>query len=103
MLNVVEVFGNIMVEYDYFECIILCVMVFSLFRKYWFDYCGDDIDLFIRRVMNWIWGSLLYIICGVGYGGWYGSWGVCFIYVIMFGFESFVSVGEIYFNFDVLR
>lgn len=103
MLNAAEVFGNIMVEYDYPECTTSCVTALSLFRKHWPDYRGDDIDLFIRRATNWIRGSSLHITRGAGYGGWYGSWGVCFTYATMFGLESLASVGETYSNSDVSR
>ena len=90
MFNVAEVFGNIMVEYDYPECTTACVMALSLFRKHWPEYRTDDIDIFIRRATNWIKTNQRID------GSWYGSWGICFTYATMFALESMASVGEKY-------
>lgn len=86
-----------MVEYEYFECIIVVVMVLFFFCKYWLEYRIKEIECFIECVVKWI------KIVQKLYGGWYGSWGICFIYVIMFVFESLVSIGEIYKNSDYVK
>jgi lanosterol synthase len=90
-LNAAEVFGRIMVEYDYPECTTAVVTVLSLFQQF-SDYRSKDIDrikgsalAYIRRAMR-------------KDGSWYGSWGICFTYASMFALESLASVGETYEN-----
>ena len=43
MLNAAEVFGRIMIEYDYPECTTACVTALSLFHKHWPEYRTADI------------------------------------------------------------
>ncbi|UKZ70780.1 uncharacterized protein TrAtP1_011749 [Trichoderma atroviride] len=97
LLNAAEVFGRIMVEYDYPECTTACVTVLSLFRKHWPEYRTDDINLFIKRATNWI----------KGYqrpdGSWYGSWGICFTYAGMFALQSMAAIGENYSNSKIAK
>lgn len=101
LLNAAEVFGRIMIEYDYPECTTSCVTALNLFRKHWPDYRRDDIDLFIKRATDWIRGNALHTTKGSEKGGWYGSWGICFTYATMFGLESLASVGETYHTSEV--
>ena len=88
-LNAAEVFGRIMVEYDYPECTTAVVTVLSLFQEF-SDYRSTEIDAikmeaiaYIRRAQR-------------GNGSWYGSWGICFTYATMFALESYASIGETY-------
>jgi lanosterol synthase len=90
IFNVAEVFGNIMVEYDYPECTTACVTALSLFQTHWPDYRRDEIKRFIRRATNWIKTNQRID------GSWYGSWGICFTYATMFALESMASIGETY-------
>ncbi|KAK5552844.1 Lanosterol synthase erg7A [Exophiala xenobiotica] len=92
MLNAAEVFGRIMVEYDYPECTTAVVTVLSLFQKFYPEYRTDEIRRiketacqYIRRAQR-------------DDGSWYGSWGICFTYGAMFALESLSSVGESYSN-----
>ena len=97
MFNVAEVFGNIMVEYDYPECTTACVTALSLFHKHWPEYRREEITLFIKRATNWIRSHQR------PDGSWYGSWGICFTYATMFALESMRSVGETYGNSKISR
>ena len=88
-LNAAEVFGRIMVEYDYPECTTAVVTVLSFFQEF-SSYRTVEIDAikasavrYIRRAMR-------------PDGSWYGSWGICFTYAGMFALESLASVGEKY-------
>ncbi|ETS80174.1 hypothetical protein PFICI_07703 [Pestalotiopsis fici W106-1] len=90
MLNAAEVFGKIMVEYDYVECSTAVITALSLFNKYWPDYRADDIKKFKDRVLVYIKKAQY------PHGGWYGNWGICFTYATMFALESLSSVGETY-------
>ncbi|KAH7152024.1 oxidosqualene:lanosterol cyclase [Dactylonectria estremocensis] len=97
MLNAAEVFGRIMIEYDYPECTTACVTAFSLFQKYWPEYRADEIKLTIERATSWIKTNQR------PDGSWYGSWGICFTYATMFALESMMNIGETYSNSQVSR
>ena len=88
--NAAEVFGNIMIGYDYPECTTATVTALSLFSKFYPDYRAEEIKAakdkavaYIRRVQR-------------PDGSWYGSWGICFTYAAMFALESLASIGETY-------
>ncbi|KAI9828342.1 MAG: Lanosterol synthase (Oxidosqualene--lanosterol cyclase) [Thelocarpon impressellum] len=96
-LNAAEVFGRIMVEYDYPECTTAVVTALSLFSEHYPDYRTQDIATvksgaveYIRRAQR-------------ADGSWYGSWGICFAYAGMFALESLASVGETYENSERMR
>lgn len=90
-LNAAEVFGRIMVEYDYPECTTAVVTVLSLFQKF-SNYRSTEIQGVKEE-------ALAYIRRAQGTdGSWYGSWGICFTYAGMFALESLASVGETYQN-----
>lgn len=88
-LNAAEVFGRIMVEYDYPECTTAVVTVLSLFQRF-SDYRKEEIDRIKRNALKYIRRAMR------PDGSWYGSWGVCFTYAGMFALESLASVGETY-------
>ncbi|KAK3685213.1 lanosterol synthase [Podospora appendiculata] len=91
-LNAAEVFGRIMVEYDYPECTTAVVTALSLFSKHWPTYRQKEIKAFVGRAVSWI------KIAQKPHGGWYGSWAICFTYATMFALESLSSIGETYGN-----
>ncbi|KAI9731939.1 MAG: Lanosterol synthase (Oxidosqualene--lanosterol cyclase) [Cirrosporium novae-zelandiae] len=96
-LNAAEVFGRIMVEYDYPECTTSTVTALSMFSKYYPDYRTDE----IKKVID---GALQYIRRAQREdGSWYGSWGICFTYAGMFALESLASIGETYPNSERVR
>ncbi|KAF4979188.1 hypothetical protein FZEAL_4561 [Fusarium zealandicum] len=89
-LNMTEIFGRRMVEYDYPECTLACATALCLFRQYWPHYRKSDVDKFIRRGVAWIKKNQR------PDGSWYGSWGICFTYATMFALEGLASVEEYY-------
>ena len=96
-LNAAEVFGRIMVEYDYPECTTAAITAFSLFSQH--DPTYRKVD--ITRSKE---GALKYIRKAQRPdGSWYGSWGICFTYAGMFALESLASVGENYQNSNRVR
>ncbi|GAO18523.1 hypothetical protein UVI_02054650 [Ustilaginoidea virens] len=97
LLNAAEVFGRIMIEYDYPECTTACVTALSLFREHWPDYRSDEVKTFIRRATAWIKSNQR------SDGSWYGSWGICFTYATMFALESMASIGETYSNSSISK
>lgn len=92
LLNAAEVFGRIMVEYDYPECTTAVVTAFSLFSSRFPDYRPQDIAKATNRALTYIRRVQR------PDGSWYGSWGICFTYAGMFALESLASVGESYSN-----
>lgn len=88
-LNAAEVFGRIMVEYDYPECTTAVVTVLSLFQQF-SDYRGEEIQKIKAAALEYIRRAQR------SDGSWYGSWGICFSYGGMFALESLASVGETY-------
>ena len=81
-LNAAEVFGRIMVEYDYPECTTAVVTALTRFRQH------DNV--YRARTISWTLSK------AIGYikraqradGSWYGSWGICFTYATMFALEA---------------
>jgi lanosterol synthase len=89
-LNAAEVFGGIMISYDYPECTTAVLTALTYFSQFFPDYRAEDIKRvrdravdYIRRVQR-------------PDGSWYGSWGICFTYAAMFAMESLALVGETY-------
>ena len=97
MLNAAEVFGRIMIEYDYPECTTAVVTALSLFSEYYPDYRPADIKVFKDRAIGYIRKAQY------PNGSWYGSWGICFTYAGMFALESLASIGETYENSEHVR
>ena len=87
-LNAAEVFGRIMIEYDYPECTTAVVTALSLFSEHYPTYRADDIRQVKSRALEYIRRAQR------PDGSWYGSWGICFTYATMFAVESLKSVGE---------
>ncbi|EDP50566.1 hypothetical protein KXW98_008104 [Aspergillus fumigatus] len=97
MLNTAEVFGRIMVEYDYPECTSAVLTALVLFSKHWPDYRREEIQTFIQRGVDFIKRAQR------PDGSWYGSWAVCFTYGTMFALECLRSAGETYENSEHVR
>ena len=96
-LNAAEVFGRIMVEYDYPECTTACVTTLQLFHETYPDYRAKEIQAFITRAVDWIRTNQR------ADGSWYGSWGICFTYAGMFAMESLATQGETYANSERMQ
>lgn len=96
-LNAAEVFGRIMVEYDYPECTTACVTTLHLFHELYPDYRADDIRRFTTRAVEWIRTDQR------PDGSWYGSWGICFTYAGMFALESLATQGETHANSERVK
>ena len=91
-LNAAEVFGRIMVEYDYPECSTAVVTALRLFSKHDPEYRKADISKALDGALRYIRNAQRTD------GSWYGSWGICFTYAGMFALEALASVGETYAN-----
>ena len=96
-LNAAEVFGRIMVEYDYPECTTACVTALHQFQLSHPNYRSKEIDSFTKRAVQWIRTNQR------ADGSWYGSWGICFTYAGMFALESLATQGETFENSERVR
>jgi len=97
-LNAAEVFGRIMIEYDYPECTTAVVTALALFTT---DHDPTYRPDSIRAVTG---AALAYIRRAQRPdGSWYGSWGICFTYAGMFALEALASAGQTHANSDHVR
>jgi lanosterol synthase len=96
-LNAAEVFGRIMIEYDYPECTTAVVGALSMFTQRFPEYRKPAIAAFKARAVDYIRTSQRKD------GSWYGSWGICFTYAGMFALEALASVGESYKSSERVR
>jgi lanosterol synthase len=96
-LNAAEVFGRIMVEYDYPECTTACVTALHQFQLSDPNYRSKEIDRFTKRAVQWIRTNQR------ADGSWYGSWAICFTYAGMFALESLATQGEMFENSERVR
>ncbi|KAF9894788.1 hypothetical protein FE257_004409 [Aspergillus nanangensis] len=87
-LNASEVFDRIMVEYSYPECTTAVVTALALFRRHFPTYRANDIEKVLGRATGYIERAQR------PDGSWYGSWGVCFTYAIMFAVQSLELTGQ---------
>ncbi|KZS94380.1 terpene synthase [Sistotremastrum niveocremeum HHB9708] len=97
LINPAEVFGNIMIEYNYPECTTSAVTALSIFKKHYPNYRRHDIERVTRKAVEYIKAAQN------PNGAWYGSWGICFTYASQFALESLSLVGETYATSDHVR
>lgn len=97
LLNPAQVFGNIMVEYEYPECTTAVLLGLQKFQYYYPQYRAEEVKETISGAVGYIRSSQL------DDGSWYGAWGICFTYATFFAVESLSSIGENYDNSDAIR
>ncbi|KAK6354590.1 Lanosterol synthase (Oxidosqualene--lanosterol cyclase) [Orbilia brochopaga] len=95
--NAAEVFGRIMIEYEYPECTTAVVTGLVYFRKVDPEYRAEEIKKTIKDAVEWIKTAQR------ADGSWEGSWGICFSYAMMFALESLSLVGESCANSERVR
>jgi lanosterol synthase len=91
-LNAAEVFGRIMIEYDYPECTSAVITALTLFKTHYPTYRSVEIQSSLDRALRYIRAAQR------PDGSWYGSWGICFTYAAMFALEALATVDESYAN-----
>ncbi|KAK9764233.1 Lanosterol synthase (Oxidosqualene--lanosterol cyclase) [Basidiobolus ranarum] len=91
-INPAEVFGKIMIEYSYPECTTSVLLGLSTFQEYYPEYRKEEIEETKRKSIEYIFKSQKKD------GSWFGSWGICFTYAMMFALESLAIVGYKYKN-----
>ncbi|CEH17304.1 lanosterol synthase [Ceraceosorus bombacis] len=95
-LNPAEVFGDIMIEYDYPECTTSVVTGLLKFQQI-SNYRKKDIDRCVKSAFGYIMKAQR------PDGSWFGSWAVCFTYAMMFALESLHLAGQSCENSEPVR
>lgn len=88
LLNAAEVFGRIMIEYDYPECTTAVATALTLFTHHDPQYRAEDIRTAVGRALQYIRAAQRED------GSWYGSWGICFTYAAMFALEALAVAAD---------
>ncbi|KAF7586687.1 hypothetical protein BBP40_008493 [Aspergillus hancockii] len=97
LLNGTELFGNVMVEFDYTECTSSAITALDLFRTVDKLYRAEDVSRAINRGVQYIRRSQR------DNGGWLASWGTAYTYGAMFALEALCTVGDTYDNSPVVK
>ncbi|KAF9035290.1 terpenoid cyclases/protein prenyltransferase alpha-alpha toroid [Panaeolus papilionaceus] len=96
-LNSAEVFANVMTDFCYPECTTSVITSLSIFTKHIPGYRSKDIELTIKKAVDYL------HTVQTPEGGWVGSWGICFTYATMFALESLSLAGETFENSSYAR
>lgn len=96
LLNGTELFGDVMVEYDYVECAASALTALTLFRSVE-NYRAKDIERCINRGVDFIHKQQR------ADGSWAACWGIGFTYGAKFALEALGETGETYQNSQVAR
>ena len=91
-LNPSEVFGGIMVDYQYVECTSASVQALMAFQADYPEHKSKEIEDSIQAGLKFIQKIQR------ADGSWYGSWGVCFTYGTWFGVSALSKAGHQYEN-----
>eukprot|EP00039_Didymoeca_costata_P000295 m.45021 g.45021 ORF g.45021 m.45021 type:complete len:725 (+) comp10173_c0_seq4:117-2291(+) len=85
--NASEVFGEIMIDYDYVECTSSALQALCLFREMYPKHRTTEINRAIKNALSWM------LTTQREDGSWEGLWGICFTYGTWFGVEGLVDAG----------
>ncbi|WP_216358939.1 pectate lyase, partial [Staphylococcus aureus] len=88
LLNGTELFGKVMVEYDYAECTSSAITALCLFRDQNKKYRTEDVKNAIDRGVQYIYQAQH------ADGGWLSSWGIAYIYGAFFALETLSMAGD---------
>nr|UMM64880.1 2,3-oxidosqualene cyclase [Avena strigosa] len=97
ILNMTEIYADIMVEHQYVECTSSVIQALALFREKYPGHRKDEIEQCIRRATKFI------EKLQNDDGSWFGSWGICFTYGTWFAIEGLSAVGQCYSNSTCIR
>ncbi|GLT28649.1 hypothetical protein SLA2020_035650 [Shorea laevis] len=97
MLNSAEVFGDIMIDYQYVECTSAAIQCFAAFMKAHPRHRRQEIEECIAKGIDFIESIQR------PDGSWYGSWAVCFTYGTWFGIKGLVAAGRTFQNCYSIR
>jgi len=87
LFNASEVFGEIMIDYDYVECTSSALQALCLFQQMYPGHRSAEVNRAKKRGTDWM------VRHQRDDGSWEGMWGVCFTYGTWFGVEGLVDAG----------
>jgi cycloartenol synthase len=97
MINPAELFGDVMIDYQYVECTSAVIQGLAAFMKLYPGHRRKEIDDCITKAQNFIQTIQL------PNGSWYGSWGICYTYGTWFGIKGLIASGKNYENSPCIR
>ncbi|XP_059634519.1 cycloartenol synthase 2-like [Cornus florida] len=97
IINPAELFGDVMIDYQYVECTSAVIQGLKLFMKLHPEHRRKEIEACIAKALDFIETIQL------PDGSWYGSWGVCYTYGTWFGIKGLVAGGMTYQNSYSIR
>nr|Q6BE23.1 RecName: Full=Probable oxidosqualene cyclase [Cucurbita pepo]BAD34646.1 putative oxidosqualene cyclase [Cucurbita pepo] len=96
-LNPAEIFGDVMIDYQYVECSSAAIERLKAFMKLHPSYRKKEIQACMAKAADFI------ETIQQPDGSWYGSWGICYTYGTWFGIKGLVACGRTYENSKTLR
>ncbi|CAN1191096.1 Beta-amyrin synthase [Linum perenne] len=97
VMNPTEFYEDNVVELEYVECTGSTICALVEFKKLYPGHRRKEIDKFIEVAVQYLEGTQ------TSEGGWYGNWGVCFIYGTWFALRGLAAVGKSCNNSSVVR
>ncbi|KAL7133801.1 hypothetical protein ABFS83_12G164500 [Erythranthe nasuta] len=97
MINPSEIFGDIIIDYQYVECTSAAIQGLKQFSKLYPGYRRKNIEACIKKALHFIESMQL------SDGSWYGSWAVCYTYGTWFGITGLITGGKTYENSLAVR
>ncbi|KAI9087263.1 hypothetical protein K1719_030733 [Acacia pycnantha] len=97
VLNPTEFFEGIVVEYEYVECTGSAIQALTLFSKLYPGHRKKEIKSFSEKAVRYLEDTQSED------GGWYGNWGVCFIYGTWFALGGLAAACKTYDNCLAIR
>ncbi|KAM7477463.1 hypothetical protein LguiA_025676 [Lonicera macranthoides] len=97
MINPVELFGDVMIDYQYVECTSSAIQGLGMFMKLHPGHRQREIEACIAKALDFIQTIQL------PDGSWYGSWGICYNYGTWFGIKGLIAGGKNYQNNPSIR
>ncbi|KAK7244072.1 hypothetical protein RIF29_38890 [Crotalaria pallida] len=89
-LNPAEIFGDIIIDYQYVECTSSAIQGLAVFKRHYPGHRRMEIETCISKAANYIQNIQL------DDGSWPGSWGVCYTYGTWFGITGLIAAGKTY-------
>ncbi|VVB14237.1 unnamed protein product [Arabis nemorensis] len=90
VINPLDSFGDIIIDYQYVECTSAAIQGLFLFTRINLIYKRKEILRCIKKAVEFIEQTQL------PDGSWYGSWAVCFTYATWFGIKGLLAGGKTY-------
>ncbi|CAN1814928.1 Beta-amyrin synthase [Linum perenne] len=97
VMNPTEFYEDNVVELEYVECTGSTICALVEFKKLYPGHRRKEIDKFIEVAVQYLEGTQ------TSEGGWYGNWGVCFIYGTWFALRGLAAVGKSCSNSSAVR